>query len=441
MIQTVTKSSSMAKRPCQMTRDEVLEILSDSDDWTQMDVTDDSEDEWDMVDDPHEPIMGGSDDDFSDLGEVEDEDGAEDQLGNATSCPSSPGKAPVVSPPSRHTLPVQLTHPPSSCFVPNSVATPPSPRTSATNPPSPPAKAIPTSSSPSAPSWSSNLKPVTIKPFTSPVGPITAISESPLEVFQLFFTSDLFGEIIEESNRYARQVMGDEKFEQWEEMSEDELKAFLGFRILMGINHLPAMDDYWRREPTLHYAPVADWISRDRFRELSRYLHFVDNDTLVPCGSPGYDRLGKVHPIIDHVSQRFAELYQPHRDLAVDEAMIKFQGRSSLKQYMPFKPIKRGIKVWVLADSENGYFNKFEVYTGKICDSVEKGHGARVVKSLTADLKHKSHHVFFDNFFNSVQLLDDLLADGIYACRTARKDRKGFPSELKNVKLVKRYGI
>ena len=28
----------------------------------------------------------------------------------------------------------------------------------------------------------------------------------------------------------------------------------------------------------------------------------------------------------------------------MDEAMIKFQGRSSLKQYVPFKPVKRGIK-------------------------------------------------------------------------------------------------
>ena len=49
----------------------------------------------------------------------------------------------------------------------------------------------------------------------------------------------------------------------------------------------------------------------------------------------------------------------------MDEAMIKFQGRSSFKQYMPAKPIKRGIKVWVLGDSSNGYFSKFDVYTGR----------------------------------------------------------------------------
>ena len=133
----------------------------------------------------------------------------------------------------------------------------------------------------------------------------------------------------------------------------------------MGINYLPSLNDYWSRDPRLRYAPVADRISRDRFREVSRYLHFVDNDTLVPRGEEGHDHLGKVKPVIDHLSRKFAEVYQPHHDIAVDEAMIKFQGRLSLKQDTPLKPTKRGIKVWVAADSTNRYFSRFEVYTGK----------------------------------------------------------------------------
>ena len=54
------------------------------------------------------------------------------------------------------------------------------------------------------------------------------------------------------------------------------------------------------------------------------------------------------------------------------------------------------------------------------------------MKSLTRDLKHKYHHVYY---FNSVQLLEDVHSDGIYGCGTARKDRKGFPEVLKNVRL------
>jgi len=107
-------------------------------------------------------------------------------------------------------------------------------------------------------------------------------------------SSDLMEMIVEQSSEYTKQVMGDEKFDQWNKMTVVELKAFLGFLILMAINHLPALDDYWKRDPLMHYAPVADRISRERFCDLCRYLHFMDNHTLVPRGSPGYDRLGKV---------------------------------------------------------------------------------------------------------------------------------------------------
>ena len=77
-------------------------------------------------------------------------------------------------------------------------------------------------------------------------------------------------------------------------------------------------------------------------------------------------------------------------------------------------------------------------YTGKQDSVVEKGLGAHVVKDLTSSLKGKYHHVYFDNFFTSTQLLTDLEQDGIYSCGTARKDRKGFPEALKKPKLSNR---
>ena len=132
------------------------------------------------------------------------------------------------------------------------------------------------------PQWTTTLKRNTINSFISPVGPAVAISKSPLEVFQQFFTPELLDMIVHETNGYAKQVMGDEKFSKWRKMDVAELKAFLGFKILMAMNHLPSIDDYWRRNPLLRYSPVADHISRDRFRELSRYLHFTTNDTLIP---------------------------------------------------------------------------------------------------------------------------------------------------------------
>ena len=60
--------------------------------------------------------------------------------------------------------------------------------------------------------------------------------------------------------------------------------------------------------------------------------------------------------------------------------MVPYKGRSSLKQYMPKKPIKRGFKVWVRAEADIGYLSEFEVYTGKKDDGPEKNLGTKVVK-------------------------------------------------------------
>lgn len=254
----------------------------------------------------------------------------------------------------------------------------------------------------------------------------------------MFFTEQLLKDISEASNEYAKRAMTTEKYEKWNKISTAELKAYLGFHILMSINRLPSIDDYWSMNANLRYAPVADWISRDRFRDLQKYLHFVDNDTLVPRGQRGHDRLGKVRPVLDYVTAKCREVYMPQREVAVDEAMIKFQGRSSLKQYMPLKPIKRGIKVWVLGDSHNGYFVDFTVYTGKQGNEAVKGLGSQVVLSLTAQLQGKHHVVYFDNFFTSVELLEELLQWGVYACGTVRSNRKQFPTELSQATLTNR---
>ena len=286
--------------------------------------------------------------------------------------------------------------------------------------------------------WSTELKPVIIPPFSSPVGPTVPVPDTALSIFEMFFTPSILRHTVTQSNTYAQQVLGD-GFDRYQQLTVEELRAYFGFCMLMAVNRLPATEDYWKRDPIYNYTPIASRISRDRFREIGRYLHFVDNGTLAPLGDPAYDRLGKIRPLIDHLSSRFRAVYSPHRDVAVDEAMIKFQGRSSLKQYMPLKPTKRGIKVWVLGDSHNGYFWKFQVYTGKQGDAVERGLPARVVKSLTEDLKGDNYHVYFDNFFNSFALLNDLLGDNIFACGTARSNRIGFPEALKNIKFAKRY--
>ena len=289
--------------------------------------------------------------------------------------------------------------------------------------------------------WSSNFTTVSVETFTRPTGPTVAVSADPTEMFLSFFTTQLIDHIVVETNRYAAACLsashqGDGPIPVWETNAE-EIKAYLGFSILMSMNHLPDLYDYWSTTDTLHYFPVASRIPRKRFLEVQRYLHFTDNRTIIPKGQEGFDRLAKVRPIINSVRKCFLENYLPHKENAVDEAMVPFKGRSSLKQYVPLKPVRRGFKIWVRADSTNGYICDFSVYTGKE-ESAEKNLGPKVVKSLARPLVGGNYHLFFDNFFSTVKLFDDLLEDQIYACGTFRRDRKNVPQVIKDTKLGKR---
>ena len=93
------------------------------------------------------------------------------------------------------------------------------------------------------------------------------------------------------------------------------------------------------------------------------------------------------------------KLYIVYRQVSIDESMILFKGRSSLKLYNPMKPIKRGYKLWEMADMD-GYLFKFKVYQGK-CEnkSIQNlpkfiGLGDRIICQMTASV-HDKHQFFY----------------------------------------------
>ena len=105
---------------------------------------------------------------------------------------------------------------------------------------------------------------------------------------------------------------------------------------------------------------------------------------------------------------------------------------------MPKKPTKRGFKIWVRSDSTNGFISDFEVYTGKgEGGSTETGLGSKVVKKLSRALVGGNYHLYFDNFFSSIPLMEELLQDSLYCCGTFRKDRKFIPKEITAIYLSK----
>ena len=109
--------------------------------------------------------------------------------------------------------------------------------------------------------------------------------------------------------------------------------------------------------------------------------------------------------------------------------MIKFKGRSTLKQFMPKKPIKRGYKVWMRCN-ETGFASQFHVYTGKSDEIAEKNLAERVVKNLCEPIFGKNHHLFMDNFFTTYNLFRFLDTKNVFCCGTVNLNRKNLPKNL-----------
>ncbi|GFS29687.1 piggyBac transposable element-derived protein 4 [Trichonephila inaurata madagascariensis] len=158
----------------------------------------------------------------------------------------------------------------------------------------------------------------------------------------------------------------------------------------MGIKRLPSYRDFWSTNEILHDAFVSGLMRVRKFIWILGNIHLNDNNLMPKKSEKNFDKLYKVRPLLDHLSEMFLKVFKPGQKQAIDESMIKFKGRSSLKQYMPKKPIKRGYKVWMRCDS-SGFACEFQIYTGKT-EEVERNLGERVEQKI---IRQKSHVLFF----------------------------------------------
>ena len=160
-----------------------------------------------------------------------------------------------------------------------------------------------------------------------------------------------------------------------------------------------------------------------------------DNSTI---GAENKAKLYKLRPFITNLKENFVKLYDGSRYLCVDESMILFNGRSSIKQYNTKKTIKRGYKLWMIADTD-GYINKFDGKFEQVPEDMKSfGLGERVVLSMVDPLHDKNHEVYLDNYFTSIPLLEHLKNVGVRACGTTKANRKFLPTHLKQDKTMQR---
>jgi hypothetical protein len=152
-----------------------------------------------------------------------------------------------------------------------------------------------------------------------------------------------------------------------------------------------------------------------------KFLHFGNNDD-IPADNE--DNLIKVGPILDALIPKFREYYNPHEHIAIDEGMLKWKGRLVFRVYNPMKPIKYGIKSYILADSHTAYCWNLLVYDGRARTLHE------IVFFLLDRLRGNFYSLYMDNYYNSVALSEALLRTDTYVVGTLRKNR-GEPQEIR----------
>ena len=83
------------------------------------------------------------------------------------------------------------------------------------------------------------------------------------------------------------------------------------------------------------------------YQKLIQYLHVYDMANKAAQNSVDYDKPYKIHPVLNMVWGSFAKSYKPGQNQTIDKGMIAYNSRLSYVQYVPAKPIKRRIKVWM----------------------------------------------------------------------------------------------
>ncbi|XP_064097533.1 piggyBac transposable element-derived protein 4-like [Macrobrachium nipponense] len=213
----------------------------------------------------------------------------------------------------------------------------------------------------------------------------------------------------------------------------------------MSVIGIPRIRMYWERYTRIDL--ICRNMTRDRYFKIRSNLKVVD-DNMITVASRKCDRLWKIRPILDSVRSRCLELPRPGK-VSVDESMIPFRGKCSLRQHVPGKPNPDGLKCFVLA-SPNGTVLDFEIFTGKEpLTEIVREHGVlpdrnvgigeaavlRFVRSVDPGTI-----MYFDRYFTSPALLLELIKHNLLWYRYYKKNMLPKGAKLKSEKEMAKLG-
>lgn len=279
--------------------------------------------------------------------------------------------------------------------------------------------------------WSSvpgNFVPrLAIAPITQcKIDPAIKSTSSPLEIFMKLFPPSLFTFIAGCTNERLSVYNKESKKPKVPYTDPGEMMIVIGCNLVMCYNRVPKIRYYWSSKVSVRNHLISSSISRNRCMFLMSKLYFNHPTKPNNCSKIYY-----AEELLECFKYTFQKYRSDSSRQSIDESMVKFKGRSSLKQYLPLKPVKRGVKLWGRCDADTGYTYDTNIYCGKETETKEGTLGERVVYKLCQTIKDKNVALACDRFFSTVALFDKIQFPLV---GTVVSNRKGLPATLAKTK-------
>ena len=219
----------------------------------------------------------------------------------------------------------------------------------------------------------------------------------------------------------------DRKTQYLNEFSYLELNGFYGLAILYGVFHSnrESLLDLYSEDINKSRPIFKSTMPRDRLRAFFKFLRFDNTATRTERYS--VDKLARIREVFETLTNSFSQYYTPGTWVTIDELLARYRGKCPFRQYIPSKPDRYGIKLFVLADAKTFYPINFEVYLGK---SKLNNSPEEIVLRLATAL-NPGHIITGDNYFTSLKLSNRLLSvRNIGYLGTIRKIRREIPRSI-----------
>lgn len=198
----------------------------------------------------------------------------------------------------------------------------------------------------------------------------------------------------------------------------------------MGLKDLPNRRLYWDRRHFFGCDRIKNVMRRERWEDILRCLHLVDNEGLVPDPQHlDHDKIAKTRWLLEKFAELSQQFYNCERHITVDEMIVAYKGRfCCIRQFMKGKPVRFGIKIWAAVSSKSRYVWSITVYLGAGTER-EEGESVSQEAVLTAvrGLENRGHVIVTDNYFTSPKLLMELMRRGMWGHWHISAREKGLP--------------